>query len=192
MDSDSKLAKLQQAIDQLDETDQQLLRDAITRIEQESNKNTKFLQLAQSHLTHWRLLQASNPTAHKVLWSMMECMNKTNIMSASHEVIASYANCCVATVKKALKYLSEHNWIEITKHGTSRYYAINSRLVWQGKPHGRQTSFNATIILTENDTLLLGKAYKHPLKHIPILARPNTEQTILLKDIEDEQGELDV
>lgn len=177
---------------ELDEDERQLLAKALKHIEEQENKNTRFIQLAQSHLFHLRTLAKREPAAHTVLMAMVECMNKTNVLIATQEVIASYSDYSVASVKKALKYLDQHNWIEIRKIGNIRAYAINSRVFWKSTPHGRQAAFNATVILSEEDQHELTRKYEHPLNHIPILQKPHTEQTLIHHDHDTDQQELDV
>jgi DNA-binding MarR family transcriptional regulator len=192
MDDQTDDEKLAAAIETLDDNTKKLLREAIERVEKEANKNTRFVQLAMSHIFHLRALAKANSAAHQVLLTMVQEMNKANVLIATQKTLASYAGYSIATIKTAIKYLEEHQWIEIRRIGNIQGYAVNSRAFWQTTPHGRMAVFNATVIISEEDQKQLIHQMQHPLKHVPILSRPHNEQTLIQSDIATNQQELDV
>lgn len=192
MDDPSYIERMQPVLNQLSDADKDLLEHALKNLEKENNKNPGFWQLSKSHVFHMKKLAQRAPAAYQVLWTMVEKMNRTNSLVATQKVLASYSGYSVATIKTAIKYLAENNWIELFKIGNIHGYRVNSRIVWGTTPHGRAASFNATILLSEEDQKELARAYTHPLKHVPILDKPHTEQTIIQNDIDTDQQELDV
>lgn len=192
MDDPSFNQRLQPVLEKLTDADKRILEHALKHIEEQEKKNTRFWQLSQSHIFHIRKLAKSAPAAHQLLMTMVENMNRTNSLVATQKVLASYSGYSVATIKTAIKYLAEHNWIELFKIGNIHGYRVNSRIVWGTTPHGRNAAFNATILLSEEDQRELARTYSHPLKHVPVLDRPHTEQTLIQNDLDTNQKELDV
>lgn len=192
MDDPSFNQQMQPLLDALDEANRVRLEKALKYIEDQENKNTKFWQLSQSHIFHIRKLAQRAPAAHQLLMTMVENMNRTNSLVATQKVLASYSGYSVATIKTAIKYLAEHNWIELFKIGNIHGYRVNARIVWGTTPHGRNAAFNATILLSEEDQKDLARTYSHPLKFVPVLDRPHTEQTVIQNDLDTDQKELDV
>lgn len=184
--------RLNAVLDLLTEDERRQVASALERVVKDENRNSAFVQLANSHMNHMRVLQHSQPKAYAVLMGLIQCMNKTNAIMLDHDQIAELTFCSVSTVKRAVAYLEKNNWIEIHKHGTSRYYVINSRIAWKSTPRGRQAVFNATIVLSADENTLLTQAYRAKLKHIPIIEKPHTAQTLILRDSDTEQEELDV
>jgi DNA-binding MarR family transcriptional regulator len=186
--------QLHEVIALLSDDEKTKLTAALKRVTEDENRNTAFLQLSQSHMHHMRVLQHTKPKAYGVLMAIISFMNKTNVAMLDHSEIAELSFCSISTVKTALTYLAENNWIEITKHGTARFYAINSRIVWKSTPQRRRAVFNATIVLSTDQQQLLGSSYQmqQRLRHVPLLEKPHKNQTIILRDDEIDQQELDV
>jgi hypothetical protein len=184
--------KIGELVKLLDLETKKLFLNAIEKAEKDGDKNAPFLQWSKSWITPVQQLAREKPSAHQVLLTMLNMMDRTNSLIATHSTLASYSKLSVATIKTSIKYLIENQWIDIAKEGNFITYHVNSRPFWQTTPHGREARFNATIILSDNGQQAIADQKKHPLKRVPILGRPHRAQTLILDDENKDQGELDV
>jgi len=122
----------------------------------------------------WAKLAVGHPRASSVLHVLIAQMGRNNALIASQSNIARAAGCSVATLKRALDVLREHNWIEVRQigpTGTACAYLINDRVAWSGKRDGiRYSLFSATVLLSDDeqpDKAELGS--QAPLIGIPAL-----------------------
>ena len=53
------------------------------------------------------------------------------------------------TVNQAIKYLVEHNFVQVIKAGGATVYVVNSRVAWQGDRGARYAAFGADVIAVE-------------------------------------------
>ena len=101
----------------------------------------------------WSKLIIANPRAASVLHCMIAQMGRNNALVTSHETLAKFANCSVATLKRALKVLKNTNWIDVRQiglSGTVNGYIINDRVAWSGKRNGiRYSLFSATVLTSD-------------------------------------------
>jgi hypothetical protein len=67
-----------------------------------------------------------------------------------------------------LKYLVDHNFVQIIKAGGVSVYVVNSRVAWQGERGARYAAFGADVIAIESEqTTDLDNL--PPLKSVPVL-----------------------
>ncbi|KAB1400885.1 hypothetical protein F8150_22735 [Salmonella enterica subsp. enterica serovar Schwarzengrund] len=70
-----------------------------------------------------------------------------------------------------MKYLKEHNWVEVIKVGTANAYVINSRVLWQSHGDKKLTHFHATIVASSDEQDTPVEAWdKVKLNHFPCLS----------------------
>ena len=72
-------------------------------------------------------------------------------MIMSHEAIASAIGITSRTAKEATKKLEAAKFVQVLKSGTSNVYVINSRVAWQGVRGMRHASFNAELVVVEQE-----------------------------------------
>ena len=90
----------------------------------------------------------------------------------SHEAIASALGITSRTARDSTKKLEAAKFVQVLKSGTSNVYVINSRVAWQGVRGMRHASFNADLVVVEQeqdrpvDELI---EESKSLQHVPIL-----------------------
>ena len=102
------------------------------------------------------------------LMYLVNHMSRSNALVVSQTAIAEGIGGKRGTVNKALKYLVDHNFIQIIKAGGVSIYVVNSRVAWQGERGARYAAFGADVIAIESEqTTDLDNAT--PLKSVPKL-----------------------
>lgn len=153
----------------------------IEEAEKRAKKNYNFVQIEKKALRLVRELYDENPSAGKLLFILAEKMNRQNALVCSYDTMSKITGLGRTTLYKAIKYLREHNWIEVIKVGTANAYVINSRVFWQSHGDKKMTVFHATIVASsdEQDTHIENWD-KVKLKHFPFLS--HDEDVIVTKE----------
>ena len=55
------------------------------------------------------------------------------------------------SVNRAVRYLVEHNFIQVIKAAGASVYVVNSRVMWQGNRGERYAAFGADIVAIESE-----------------------------------------
>ena len=98
------------------------------------------------------LFGAKNGTALAVLHLLTGRLNRgTNAVIMSHEAIASALGITSRTARDSTKKLEAAKFVQVLKSGTSNVYVINSRVAWQGVRGMRHASFNADLVVVEQE-----------------------------------------
>ncbi len=105
----------------------------------------------QAHEAMWKLSRKS-PTAITVLHFMISQLARgaTGVI-ISAPAMARKLKISERSVKSAVKMLKDMKFVQILKSGNTNAYLINSRVAWQGKRGFRFTSFNAQIMVDEQE-----------------------------------------
>ena len=77
-------------------------------------------------------------------------MSRSNALVVSQQAIANGMGAKRETVNRAIKYLVEHNFVQIVKAGAT-VYIVNSRVAWQGNRGERYAYFGADIMAIESE-----------------------------------------
>ena len=162
-----------------------------------AKKNYNFVQIEKRALKLVRELYDKNPSAGKILFILAEKMNRQNALVCSYDTMTKITGLGRTTIYKAVKYLKEHNWIEVIKVGTANAYRINSRVFWQSHGDKKLTVFHATIIASSDEQDTPVEEWDSvELNHFPFLSHTeidgNTE--VIVKNDEllpPDQNELD-
>jgi hypothetical protein len=118
-------------------------------------------------------------------------MSRSNALVVSQTAIAEGIGGKRGTVNKAIKYLTDHNFLQIIKAGGVSVYVVNSRVAWQGERGARYAAFGADVIAIESEqTIDLDDV--RPLKSVPKLHEG--ERLMVGNEAIDppDQGELDL
>ncbi len=164
----------------------------INEAEKRAKKNYNFVQIEKRALRLVRELYDDNPAAGKLLFILAEKMNRQNALVCSYDTMSKITGFGRTTLYKAVKYLKEHNWIEVIKVGTANAYVINSRVFWQSHGDKKMTVFHATIVASsdEQDTPVEDWD-KVKLNHFPFLSHSD-EVTVTNEQLPPpDQDELD-
>lgn len=158
--------------------------------EKENRKNPAFVQIQREAMPAIGRLAEKHPSAFQIIWHLADKCSRQNAVCITQQALAKRLNLNIQTIKIAIRYLAENNWIEIIKIGKTNAYVLNSRVVWKTDITGRWAVFHATIIADEADQAELTKRKQNEtLKQMPILGY---RETAILTGPENEQKDLDL
>lgn len=102
------------------------------------------------------------------LMYLVNHMSRSNALVVSQKAIAEGVGIKRETTNRALKYLADHNFVQILKAGGSTVYVVNSKVAWQGERGARFAAFGADVLAieSEQDRPIDDDT---PLKQVPIL-----------------------
>ena len=128
-----------------------------------------WLQLEKKAAQELQKLIQASPTAASTLMFMVNNMSRSNALVVSQQAIANGIGAKRESVNRAVRYLVEHNFIQIIKAAGASVYVVNSRVMWQGNRGERYAAFGADIVAieSEQDPVMMDK--KEPLKAVPHL-----------------------
>lgn len=166
------------------ETESRLRQQEIAKekvVEERNKKNFNFVQIEKRALRQVRELYDDNAPAGKLLFVLAEKMNRQNALVCSYDTMSKITGLSRQTLYKAVKYLKEHNWIQIIKIGTANAYIVNSRVFWQSYGDKKMTVFNAAIIASSDEQdEPIENWDKVQLKQFPFLH--HNEEVIITKE----------
>lgn len=150
-----------------------------------------WLQFEKKAVRELQDLAMRSPAAMGTLMYMVTNMSRSNALVVSQQAIATGLKCSRVTVNQAIRYLVEHNFVQVIKAGGSTVYVVNSRVAWQGERGARYAAFGADVIAIESEqTIDLDD--QTPLKSVPKL-REGERLLVGNEAIEPpDQGELDL
>lgn len=129
----------------------------------EVDNNPPFVQIYKGiGLKALQWLISENNLASAILMFFMENMNNRNGVVCSQQLLVEEFGKSRQTIYKAIKFLDEHNFINIGKIGTANAYIINPEIAFQDKnSKKRYVSFDGTILLSkeENKELFSKQSY---------------------------------
>ena len=129
-----------------------------------------WLQFEKKATQELQKLAMKSPAAMGSLMYLVNNMSRSNALVVSQQAIANGIGAKRETVNRAIKYLVEHNFVQIVKAGGATVYIVNSRVAWQGNRGERYAYFGADIMAIESEqdksTTIDDKT---PLKRVPYL-----------------------
>lgn len=97
-----------------------------------------------------RALQMANPTASLLFSVIRENMQiGSNAVTVSNSALCKIIGKSRATVTRAIKHLSTHNYVQIIKVGNVNTYVVNERIAFAGSAGQRKAVFSATVMAHE-------------------------------------------
>ena len=97
-----------------------------------------------------RALQKENPSAALLFSVIRENMQiGTNAVAISNTAFCKLIGKSRATVTRAIKHLTEHNYVQVIKVGTTNTYVVNEQVAFAGNPGQRKAVFSATVVAHE-------------------------------------------
>lgn len=125
-----------------------------------------------------RVLQQENPAAlvFSVIRENMQI--GTNAITISNLAFCKIIGKSRATVTRAIKHLSEHNYVQVVKVGTTNTYVVNEQVAFAGNAGQRKAVFSATVVAHECEQDGRWDEKKN-LKSIPIVYE---NERIILSD----------
>ena len=97
-----------------------------------------------------RALQKANPTASLIFSVIRENMQiGSNAVTVSNSALCQIVGKSRATVTRAIKHLSTHNYVQIIKVGNVNTYVVNEQIALAGSAGQRKAIFSATVVAHE-------------------------------------------
>lgn len=132
--------------------------------------NAGFIQVSKMYIAEMTDLAQRAPSAHTVLWTLVQQMNKLNAVMISQDSLCKLTKLSSATVKRAVSLLREQQWLEVLKIGTANVYRVNSDVFWQDRADGRWASFHANVVLNFEEQDELTKTQPRVrTRHLPLV-----------------------
>ena len=142
--------------------------NAVVPLEKEKPATFGWLQFEKKALKELQEMAMKAPAAMGTLMYMVNRMSRSNALVVSQQAIANELKCSRVTVNGAVRYLVQHNFVQVIKAAGASVYVVNSRVAWQGIRGERYAAFGADIIAMESEqTGQLDDL--PPLKGVPIL-----------------------
>lgn len=127
-----------------------------------------WLQFEKKALGELTKMAMASPAAMGTLMYLVNHMSRSNALVVSQQAIAEGIGSKRETVNRALRYLVQHNFVQIIKAGGVSVYVVNSKVAWQGERGARYAAFGADVLAVESEqTFDLDD--ETPLKSVPKL-----------------------
>ena len=125
--------------------------NAVVPLEKEKAATFGWLQFEKKAMKELQDLSMRSPPAMGTLMFMVTRMSRSNALVVSQQAIATELKCSRVTVNGAIRFLVDHNFIQVIKAGGSSVYVVNSRVAWQGERGARYAAFGADVIAIESE-----------------------------------------
>lgn len=125
--------------------------NAVVPLEKEKAPTFGWLQFEKKAMKELQDLSMRSPPAMGTLMYLITRMSRSNALVVSQQAIASELKTSRQTVNGAIRFLIEHNFIQVIKAGGSSVYVVNSRVAWQGVRGERYAAFGADVIAIESE-----------------------------------------
>ena len=124
-------------------------------------------------------LVANSPTAYRIFKFLIANMDRYNAVIVSYKIFQQVFGYGQATVARAIKFLKDHNYIEVVRTGGANIYTINKHLYWSS--YGtlyEYAEFDARVIITatEQDKATQKKIRTQVKKRQEVIQAPPTFQ----------------
>lgn len=109
-----------------------------------------YYMMSRAAEKNLRALQKENPSAALLFSVIRENMQiGTNAVAISNTAFCKLIGKSRATVTRAIKHLTEHNYVQVIKVGTTNTYVVNEQVAFAGNPGQRKAVFSATVVAHE-------------------------------------------
>lgn len=109
-----------------------------------------YYMMSRAAEKNLRALQKENPSAALLFSVIRENMQiGTNAVAISNTAFCKLIGKSRATVTRAIKHLTEHNYVQVIKVGTTNTYVVNEQVAFAGSPGQRKAVFSATVVAHE-------------------------------------------
>lgn len=110
-----------------------------------------WLQFEKKAIAELQKLAMKSPAAMGTLMYLVNHMSRSNALVVSQAAIAEGIGTSRQTVNGALRYLTEHNFIQVVRAGGATVYVVNSKVAWQGIRGARYAAFGADVMAVESE-----------------------------------------
>lgn len=115
--------------------------------------NSGFSQIYDNHWATFRALVDAYPTALKVFTWLIELADRRNAVVVSYLSLSKGLNLHERTIRNAISYLKEKNFLTVLKSGNMNVYVLNDQIVWKdtGDKKDKYSRFSAEVYLTAGE-----------------------------------------
>jgi len=110
-----------------------------------------WLQFEKKAMKELQVLAIKSPVAMGTLMYMVNRMSRSNALVVSQQAIANELGIKRESVNRAIRHLTDHNFVQVIKAGGASVYVVNSRVAWQGDRGARYAAFGADVIALETE-----------------------------------------
>lgn len=110
-----------------------------------------WLQFEKKAMKELQVMAIKSPVAMGTLMYMVNRMSRSNALVVSQQAIANELGIKRESVNRAIKHLTDHNFVQVIKAGGASVYVVNSRVAWQGDRGARYAAFGADVIALETE-----------------------------------------
>ena len=97
-------------------------------------------------------LVSKSPTAYRIFKFLIANMDNYNAVICSYKVLQEVFGCGQATVARAIKFLKDHNYIQVVRTGGANVYTVNKYLYWNSwGTNYAYAEFDARVIITASE-----------------------------------------
>jgi hypothetical protein len=158
------------------------------------NKTQGWLQSDKdAHKAMWQL-GVKHPSALAVLHFMISKMSRgTNGVVISAAAMSRQMGISARTAQAAVAVLQQNKFVQILKSGNANVYVINSKVAWQGHRGMRYASFNAQLIVDEQEQVKKLEDLVHDaeeLLEVPVMGMEPEDEEGKTIDMDPDQKEL--
>lgn len=125
--------------------------NAVVPLGKEKPPTFGWLQFEKKAIGELQKLAVTSPGAMGTLMYLVNHMSRSNALVVSQTAIAKGVGISRQTVNGSLRYLADHNFVQIIKAGGATVYVVNSRVAWQGERGARYTAFGADVLAIESE-----------------------------------------
>lgn len=125
--------------------------NAVVPLEKDKPPTFGWLQFEKRAIKELQNLAMKSPASMGTLMYMVNRMSRSNALVVSQQAIATELKCSRVTVNGAIRFLVNHNFVQVIKAGGSSVYVVNSRVAWQGERGARYAAFGADVIALETE-----------------------------------------
>ena len=109
-----------------------------------------YYMMSRAAEKNLRALQKANPAAALVFSVIRENMQiGTNAVAISNTAFCKIIGKSRATVTRAIKHLTNHDYVQVVKIGATNTYVVNEQVAFAGSAGQRKAVFSATVVAHE-------------------------------------------
>lgn len=118
-------------------------------------KKQGWVQTERAAHQAWAMLLGRKPRAGALLHVLVANMGNQNAVVVSQDLLARMMDCSVRTIRRAIKDLSDENWIEVQRIGKGKesVYIVNDRVAWAQSRDKKVylSRFSASVVVDMDD-----------------------------------------
>ncbi len=147
----------------------------------QNKRQAEFVQVYRSSMRALSNLALEAPTAHAVLYVLLERINERNALVVSNTTLCKLTGKSRSTITRALADLRSRNYIETLRAGNVTVIVVNKRVAWTTDTalRGRLAIFDARVIVSEEEQANTSLGREPELVRLPpVLVPPEIATTL--------------